>query len=471
MDSKAKVNKIPADTIGIRFSVEMENAEEEYVPESWLDHDMFASWIAYYEKTIEDTFPWDYCYVNGDYVPITTKHSNGIRTNSDFAKLLSANENGLLTYTGHRFKTSGEAVTVGYVTSLKAHNALRWLISLQGLRNGENITLAWRDSGQPVLVPYYADTPTAYGYSELEAEQKLFQSAEEYFNHLDEMAKMQEDEDGCIHFLELDSSFKGDLKGRIAVLDYQVYTAREYYRNIYTWHRKYFWNINKGKNSFTGCPSIRDFIVAAYGIESNEMLTVYAKTMYAMLYNRIVKCVILGYDLPDDIIKQLCSHASTPMKYPKTRGRVWSIACAAINGKEGRDIMLDKNCMDRDYLFGRLLAVANYAERQTFKPEETARETNAIRYMADYANMPATTWDRLFVKLQPYLRKLNRDKYYVGELYRRQINEIVSMIAKEDFNDEKLGPGYLLGFSSQSAELSKRQPKENGDDKSDADEE
>ena len=58
--------------------------------------------------------------------------------------------------------------------------------------------------------------------------------------------------------------------------------------------------------------------------------------------------------------------------------------------------MLDYDRTDRDYLFGRLLAIANYAERKTFTSTDSGRETNAIRYMSDFVKRPATTWEQLF---------------------------------------------------------------------------
>lgn len=460
LTSKMKINKISIDTCAVRFRVEYENAASDYIPETWLDKEMFRSWIAYYSDVVLKTFPKDYCYVTGEYLPITTKHSNGIRANSDFAKLISSNENGMIVYTGDKFSDATDAVVIGYETSLKAHNALRWLISLQGRKSGENILVAWNDAGNPVRVSYESDTPTAYGYSANSEEEKIFNSREEYFEFLDEKAAEYEIENGKIHFLELDSSFKGDLKGRISILDYQVYSAKEYYENVLSWHKKYFWNIFKGKeNKFTGSPSIYDFIMAAYGTESKMGLSVSSKSLFTRHYNRIVKCIVFGYPIPDDIIMQLVYHASTPMKYPLSKSKIWTVACAAMNGKENMDVMLDKSCADRSYLFGRLLAVANYAERLTFTESDKGRETNAIRFMSDFVNAPATTWGLIFQKLQPYLKKLNRNNAFVGEIYRKEIDEIATMIAEEDFTDDRLGNKYLLGFSAQSAALRIRRVK------------
>lgn len=460
LTSKMKINKISIDTCAVRFRVECENAASDYIAETWLDKEMFRSWIEYYSDVVLKTFRKDYCYVTGEYLPITTKHSNGIRTNSDVAKLISSNENGMIVYTGQKFSDATDAVVIGYETSLKAHNALRWLISLQGRRSGENIVVAWNDVGSPVRVSYEADTPTTYGYSAYSEEEKIFDSREEYFEFLDEKAAEYENENRKIHFLELDSSFKGDLKGRISVLDYQVYSAKEYYENVLSWHKKYFWNIFKGKeNRFTGSPSIYDFIMAAYGTESKTGLSISSKALFTKHYNRMVKCIVFGYPIPDDIIMQLVYHASTPIKYPLSKSKIWTVACAAINGKENMDVMLNKSCADRSYLFGRLLAVANYAERLTFTENDKGRETNAIRFMSDFVNAPATTWELIFQKLQPYLKKLNRNNAFVGEIYRKEIEEIVTMIAEEDFTDARLGNKYLLGFSAQSAALRKRRLK------------
>jgi len=456
VNPKQKINKTAITAFGIRFSVvPVGGASEDDIPETWLDTEMFRSFIEYYTTVSERELPKDYCFVNGELVSVTDKHSNGIRTNADFAKLISSNKNGLINFSRERFHTASEAMSVGYITSLKFHNALRWLISLQGVRNGENITLAWTNDGMPLRIPYNADTPNVYGDNAY----AIFPNSTTYKENLDNIASAMsaEDESNIIHFLELDSSFKGDFKGRIAILNYQIFTANDYYDKVLSWHKKNFWTMHLGKRHFTGSPSVRDIVLAAYGIEgSNNMLTVNAQSMYSMLYNRIVKCIISGYELPSDILKQLYYHASSPMRYSHNRERIWSIACAMINGtKGGGEIMLDTESNDRNYLFGRLLAIANYAERLTFKESEDGRETNAIRYMSDFATKPMDTWGYIFKKLQPYLKKLNREGGS-GEFYRRLINQIMDSFGTDGFNNDELNAHYLLGFSSQMNYFNKR---------------
>ena len=81
---------------------------------------------------------------------------------------------------------------------------------------------------------------------------------------------------------------------------------------------------------------------------------------------------------------------------------------------------LDRQETDRSYLFGRLLAVADIVEQGVLdvKEKENAqqapgsnnkldkrRATNARRYMATFAQRPATTWKNIYLRLLPYLRR------------------------------------------------------------------
>lgn len=562
IDPDEKIGKVKAASFSLRFAVDGgASAESGYVPETWKDKETFDSWTAYYADVVNQTFPKGYCYETGEYTAITNKHGNGIRMSSDWAKLISSTEGAMLTYTGGRYKKVEDAVQIGYETSVKAHNALRWLISRQGHRNNDNVTVAWDERGNPVDFPYNEDTIRTFG-----APTRIYQSAEEYRATLDEMAprkimmnqligyvhvasvaarigdeliptlqhvtvpgeeveaivghvsgqsilrslgkgyeeadavavvsaecvnllyrtdmpheylenievgadeenpdkieirfilhgKLPEMQNQNIYLLELDSSLKGDTKGRLAIVNYEILPVREYDSRILEWHKRYFWKfIRPNDKTFMGCPSVRDIVMAAYGVEGSDgRLQIYKPTLYAKLYNSIVKCILMGWPMPDYFVKRLAENASHPQRYSKGLwGRVMSVACAVINGKEGADdIMLDAECRDRNVLFGRLLAVANYAERATFDKEKDAgRETNAIRYMADFEKAPATTWQQIYVKLQPYLRKLNvRSKgRNRGEYFRACINNITGLFEDGDMDDRKLEPKYLLGYSKQ----------------------
>ena len=107
---------------------------------------------------------------------------------------------------------------------------------------------------------------------------------------------------------------------------------------------------------------------------------------------------------------------------------------------------LDKECRNRDYLFGRLLAVAEAAERSTYAKEED-RITNAMRFFNAFANRPSTGWDTIYKRLIPYFKKMenkNRIRYF------SLIEEISAKMSREDFADNtKLKPEFLHAYSCQ----------------------
>ena len=115
---------------------------------------------------------------------------------------------------------------------------------------------------------------------------------------------------------------------------------------------------------------------------------------------------------------------------------------------------LDNNCKDRNYLYGRLLAVANRVEQLTFDREEDAyRVTNAKRYMTVFSQRPYTTWRVVEEGLQPYWQKLKPQQRI---FYENLLNEICDKFELEEFkNNEHLDSLYLLGMHSQAYDLKK----------------
>lgn len=114
--------------------------------------------------------------------------------------------------------------------------------------------------------------------------------------------------------------------------------------------------------------------------------------------------------------------------------------------------------MDRDALYGCLLALLEKAERDTYKEKET-REPNAIRYMSAFCRRPLTVSAQIFEKLNvAYLPKLTPG---LRQFYRRKIEDVMSKI--QQWNEEngvpesqwnaQLGGMYLVGYSLQRKDL------------------
>lgn len=115
---------------------------------------------------------------------------------------------------------------------------------------------------------------------------------------------------------------------------------------------------------------------------------------------------------------------------------------------------LNEECKERDYLYGRLLAVADRIEYRTYdKEKDSGRVTNAKRYMSAFSQRPYDTWKIIEENLQPYLGKLSvKERKY----YENLIDSICQLFTVESYQDNrKLDGLYLLGFHSQSYDLKK----------------
>lgn len=111
---------------------------------------------------------------------------------------------------------------------------------------------------------------------------------------------------------------------------------------------------------------------------------------------------------------------------------------------------LDEKRTTRDYLYGRLLAIADFIEERALHKAEQNRSTNAIRYMHQFSQRPFRTWKQLHDLLTPYLARLGSSAYY----YKNLIAEVQDMFLPEDFMSTKpLSGEYLLGFYSQRQKL------------------
>ena len=455
---KPKLYEVLAGTVDSAF-VRFDTYEHGVVqPKVWEDQEVFDSFIGYYESTYLRSLKKDFCYVSGDRKTLAEKHPNGIRRSGDNAKLISANDTANYTFRG-RFLSASDAAAVSYEVSQKAHNALKWLIAKQGKIVDDRVFLAWGNKETDIIQP--EDDTQSY----LESFGSTLNAEEEEYTHemfAQELSKAIEGYksdlayDAKVSLLVLDSASPG----RLAVLYYHQLDANEYFERIKTWHQTCTWRHRYRKTDdgktivFYGAPSTKDIAWAAYGAKASEKLT-------KEVMSRLLPCIVEGRRIPIDIVRSAVNRASNPVAMEKWEWeKTLSIACALVNKhceKEGYGVALDVTNKNRDYLFGRLLAVADVLERSALDKSED-RPTNAIRYMNAFARHPSRTWMTIQANLQPYLMKLRTKATYFTKL----IDEIGSELEIDEFNDKPLSPVYLLGFYSHRHELYKsKKDKEN----------
>jgi CRISPR-associated protein Csd1 len=417
----------------------------------WEDKTLWDSWINYYsnikqEKTL--------CYVTGKELLSAEQHPAKLRHDGDKAKLISSNDTSGFTFRG-RFSDAGQACGVGFEVTQKAHSALRWLISRQGYRNGDQAIVAWATSGVEIPDPL-ADPLTLLGEENLKSDEPdnvpTGQHLAIKLRHKIAGYKAELGDTNGVVIMGLDSA----TPGRMAIAFYRELTGSEFLERLEMWHYTCAWihdyrfvedkdnkKLKRKYFRFVGAPAPKDIAEAAYGSRVDDKLK-------KSTVERLLPCIVDGQKIPRDIVesavRRACNRAGIEgWEWRKTLG----IACALfrkLNEKEEYSMALDESRKTRDYLFGRLLALADSLEQWALNKAGEDRQTNAARLMQHFAEHPYSTWRNIELSLSPYKARLG------AQSQKRQalIDEVKNMFDTEDFmNDKKLSGEFLLAYSCQ----------------------
>ncbi|MCR4434914.1 MAG: type I-C CRISPR-associated protein Cas8c/Csd1 [Clostridiales bacterium] len=460
----------PQEDAFVRWIVEIPGEQQAAV---WTDSGLFESWINYYLSTKGGR---DFCYVTGTVIPSAEQHPAKLRNDGDKAKLISSNDTSGFTFRG-RFLTAEQACGVGCEVTQKAHNALRWLIARQGRvfyegkgREPGLTVVAWATSGKDIPDPL-ADPFTMLGFASIQSDSEYSVStAQELAQKLKRKIAGYSVELGDttdVVVMGMDSV----TTGRMAIVFYRELTGSDFLKRIDNWHETCSWfhdyryvELSKPKKGsskkkylrFVGAPAPSDIAEAAYGKNLDDKLR-------SATVERILPCIIDGRKIPKDLVDSAVRRASNRIGMePREWNKTLSIACSLykkLHEKEGLNMSLDKNRKTRDYLYGRLLALADDLEQWALNDVGEERQTNAARLMQRFADRPYTTWRTIELALSPYKARLG------GKSLKRQrlISEVIAMFEPDDFiSDKKLSGEFLLGYHCQCEAL---RNKEEGDKK------
>ena len=429
-------------------------------PDLWKDQQVQQRYIDFFEHE----FPQapDLCYAMGKMMRPVDKHAKGIRFAGDGAKLISSNDARDLTFRG-RFETSNECVSIGDETSQKAMNTLMWLIRNQGYNCDGRIFLAWSSRPIPSV---YSDTEEVIAEEDSFADQwenppetTRPQTQEEWEMSFDKAIR------GYSHVFKKDPTAQANVMvldaatpGRLSICYYDEFSGVDFIDRIEKWHTYGRWaqhkydEVNNASLCYYGVPTPELLVKACHGERVN-------KNKMKMEIERIFYCIVQGRPLPLDIercvVRRVVTRSSqaTGNKYYPWRQKILEPACTIIcnrwnetHKEEVYTVALDETNRNRDYLFGRILAVADQIERSTFKGDERgSRITNAMKYMEVFSMRPSTTWMTIHNRLLPYMHK--REQYRED---RELLAQIMTLFKEDDFvSDAPLGSRFLLGFYSQ----------------------
>ena len=456
--------------------------------QTWMDKTIQQSWTDYAasEKTEKG-----FCLVQGEETVISTMHPAKLRHTGDKAKLISSNDTAGYTFRG-RFATAEEAASVSADVCAKAHSALRWLISRQGIRNGDQVTVAWAISGKPVPSPV-KDISTELDWADMDNwDISAVENPDEFSSQTSSkqpspdwsvnigraaaqiikkklhgyQAELKDHEQ--ISLIMLDSA----TPGRMALTYYQEFLPTDYFANLdawiddFSWYQRYSIEVPNGKKTDKRT-QWRFLPPSPYSIAE----TVYGKslsdTLKKQLYARLLPVIAGGTSvlIPEDLVRQSFQAACNPNGCENWEWqRNIGVACALYKGWRARhhDLLqrrtypmsLDTQNRSRDYLYGRLLAVAENTESYALYLAGEKRATTAERYIQRFAEHPFATWRNIELALKPYQERLRNNGKDTGA---QAIGEIMELFATDDFTrDDKLSGEFLLGYHCQKMEIARR---------------
>ena len=454
--------------------------------QTWTDKTIQQSWADY---AASEKAEKGFCLVQGKEAVISTMHPAKLRHTGDKAKLISSNDTAGYTFRG-RFATAEEAASVSADVSAKAHSALRWLISRQGIRNGDQVTVAWAISGKPVPSPM-KDISAELDWADMENwDISAVENPDEFSSQTSSeqpspdwsvnigraaaqiikkklhgyQAELKEHEQ--ISLIMLDSA----TPGRMALTYYQEFLPANYFANLdawiddFAWYQRYSIEIPNGKK-IDKRTQWRFVPPSPYSIAD----TVYGKslsdTLKKQLYARLLPVIAGGTSvpIPEDLVQKSFQAACNPNGCENWEWqRNIGVACALYKGWHARkypsqrrySMSLDTENRSRDYLYGRLLAVAENTESYALYLAGEKRATTAERYMQRFAEHPFATWRNIELALKPYQERLRNNGKDTGV---QAIGEIMELFATDDFTcDDKLSGEFLLGYHCQKMEIAHR---------------
>ena len=460
-----------------------------FVPETWKDKEVQKSWGNYYQQTLKSQF----CTITGNEQKIRESHPAKLLYSGDKAKLISSNDKEGFTYLG-RFEEANQATTISAEVSHKAHAALRWLIDRQTTaRNNEQVTVAWAISGKPILSPMKDisaelnwanmdnwDISAVENPDEFSSQTSSEQPSPDWSVNIGRaaaqiikkklhgyQAELKAHEQ--ISLIMLDSA----TPGRMALTYYQEFLPADYFANLDAWIDDFSWyqrysieqpNAKKSDKKKTLWafvpPSPYSIAEAMYGKSLSD-------TLKKQLYARLLPVIAGGTSvpIPEDLVRQSFQAACNPNGCENWEWqRNIGVACALYKGWRARHhdlsqrrtylMSLDTQNRSRDYLYGRLLAVAENTESYALYLAGEKRATTAERYMQRFAEHPFATWLNIELALKPYQERLRNNGKDTGA---QAIGEIMELFATDDFTcDDKLSGEFLLGYHCQKMEIARR---------------
>jgi CRISPR-associated protein Csd1 len=402
-------------------------------------------------------------------------HPKKLSNGSANSKLVSDNDKSNYTFRG-KFTSSSDAISIGYDSSQKAHQFLRYLINERGFFCGEQVIFSYTIGSVESEVPPPIEEKSMWNLAksisvttEKDAEDQL--RATTGFDYADSLRKSlagyginsANREHAQTAVVALDAA----TTGRLSITFYRELARDEYLEKIACWHdqgkwHQKFWDKENEKYvPFIGAPSVDRIIEAVHGKPRGTKDESYTKIKKGAR-ERLLRCIFDEADIPFDYVRSAVCRASNPLSITRNGkfnrhdfNTVLSTACALVRrdhqqrNQEVYEMSIELERTDRDYLYGRLLGAAdNLEEYALYKKSNDRVVTAALRHMQAFARRPFSTWTTIHGCLNPYIQQVK------GSFGFSEIKSIKQQFEEGQYeNDAPLGGAYLLGYYHELAHI------------------
>lgn len=440
----------------------------------WKNHSLMNAHIAY-QKQLKEKSKSVFCFITGDETLPAIQHPKKIVPLYANAKLISSNDTSGFTYHG-RFENDMEAVTVGYETSQKAHAAIGWLISNQGIFCGEKkprIFLCWNPHGKPLNKATVTDP--LLNFRKVKSKIIPTDYKDELWRIVNGL-KTDLPDDNTVVIASFDATTKNS--GRLSVTYYDELSAMNFWNHLLVWDEWCSWAYNANE-VFT--PSLFNIVECAFGDEREvkshnkqkeaEYQLYVDEKLFSQQIQRIIIARLNGGTIPFDFVQSITNRAAAPQSYKehKNWNNVLVTACAIIrkyrHDMKGEvwNMALEPDKQNRSYQYGRLLAVMEKAEQDTYEKDKK-RETNAERMMMMFRQRPQYTTVKVIEQLRSaYWKQLELYQRVAYDKLMREIFENLSAYSDAEQN-KPLDDTYLMGYYLQRNEFFKSRKNNESDE-------
>ena len=430
------------------------------------DKELHKNFISFVESTL-DKLPKELCDISGLQTYCTKKH-RGLMGN---AKLISVS-NHIETYYG-RFEDGSSVTKVGYITSQKIHNMLKYLLentSTSHTLDASSKVITWPSVD---LQDYDYDFMNEQTFSETEDENDLVSflddDMEEYSikskkaqvinDHirgkmLSTHATTYQDFDNLRFYVLIIDKVSN---GRISVKYFREIFMGDLTNRISNWYATTNWQYGYGKYLKVKTPSLSQIANVTYGHfnKDSKRIEMYDDALRKKTVERLLPSIVDGKKIPMDIVNKTMNNLSKRIAYKEGWDTLLNTACSVLKKykwdykREEVTSKLDEMNNSRDYLYGRLLAVIELIETTATSSDKI---TNAEKLWATYMQSPQKTYGILIKRIRPYLDRLKKNNkyyYYYDTLLSELTNAINDLDLSNGQQNSRLNEDFIFGYYAQ----------------------